>query len=78
LVESGRVKAGYAFDSEVFEALEVMCRTEGLIPALETAHAIAYMLNNKREFGKEELVVLNFSGRGDKDLDAIMRYFHES
>jgi tryptophan synthase beta chain len=78
LVESGRVKAGYAFDSEVFEAVEVMCRTEGLIPALETAHAIAYMLNNKREFGKEELVVLNFSGRGDKDLDAIMRFFHES
>jgi tryptophan synthase beta chain len=78
LVESGRVKAGYAFDNEVFEAVEVMCKTEGLIPALETAHAIAYMLNHKREFAKKELVVLNFSGRGDKDLDAIMRYFHES
>jgi tryptophan synthase beta chain len=78
LCETGRVKAYYAFDKEVFEAVKVMCRTEGLIPALETAHAIAYMLKYKREFDKEELVVLNYSGRGDKDLDATMRYFHES
>jgi tryptophan synthase beta chain len=77
LVESGRVKAGYAFDKEVFEAVKVMARAEGLIPALETAHAIAYMRNHKEEFGEKELVVLNFSGRGDKDLDAIMRYFHD-
>jgi tryptophan synthase beta chain len=77
LVESGRVKAGYAFDEEVFEAVKVMSKAEGLIPALETAHAIAYMLNHKEEFGEKEVVVLNFSGRGDKDLEAIMRYFHE-
>jgi len=78
LVESGRVEAHYAFDKEVFEAVKVMGRTEGLIPALETAHAIAYMLKHRGEFGEEELVVLNYSGRGDKDLEAIMRYFHES
>jgi tryptophan synthase beta chain len=78
LVNSGRVKAGWAFDNEVFEAVKVMSRTEGLIPALETAHAIAYMMNHKEEFQKDELVVLNFSGRGDKDLETIMRYFHES
>jgi len=78
LVESGRVKAYCAFDNEVFEAVKVMCRTEGLIPALETAHAIAYMVDHREEFDKEELVVLNYSGRGDKDLEAIMRYFHES
>jgi tryptophan synthase beta chain len=78
LVESGRVKAHYAFDKEVFEAVKVMGRTEGLIPALETAHAIAYMVKHREEFGEEELVVLNYSGRGDKDLEAIMRYFHES
>ena len=76
LCESGRAKAYYAFDTEVFEAVKVMCRTEGLIPALETAHAIAYMVKHKEEFDKGELVVLNYSGRGDKDLDAIMRYFH--
>jgi tryptophan synthase beta chain len=78
LVNSGRVKAGCAFDNEVFKAVKVMSRTEGLIPALETAHAIAYMVNHKGEFDKDELVVLNFSGRGDKDLETIMRYFHES
>jgi len=78
LVDSGRVKAGYAFDNQVFEAVKVMCRTEGLIPALETAHAIAYMINNKDEFAKDEVVVLNFSGRGDKDLETIVRYFDEA
>jgi tryptophan synthase beta chain len=78
LVNSGRVKAGHAFDNEVFEAVKVMSRAEGLIPALETAHAIAYMLNHKEEFAEEELVVLNYSGRGDKDLETIMRYFHEA
>jgi len=78
LAESGRMEAHYAFDKEVFEAVKVMCRTEGLIPALETAHAIAYMVNHREEFDEEELVVLNYSGRGDKDLEVIMRYFHES
>jgi tryptophan synthase beta chain len=78
LVESGRMEAHYAFDKEVFEAVKVMGGTEGLIPALETAHAIAYMVKHRKEFGEEELVVLNYSGRGDKDLEAIMRYFHES
>jgi tryptophan synthase beta chain len=78
LVYSSRVKAGHAFDNEVFEAVKVMCRTEGLIPALETAHAIAYMVNNKEEFAEDELVVLNYSGRGDKDLETIVRHFHES
>ncbi|MCJ7722017.1 tryptophan synthase subunit beta, partial [Candidatus Bathyarchaeota archaeon] len=78
LVNSGRVKAGCAFDKEVFEAVKVMCRAEGLIPALETAHAIAFMLNHREEFAEDEIVVLNYSGRGDKDLETIMRYFHES
>jgi tryptophan synthase beta chain len=78
LGNSGRMETDYAFDSQVFEAVKAMSRTEGLIPALETAHAIAYMLNHKETFDKDELVVLNFSGRGDKDLETIMRYFHES
>jgi tryptophan synthase beta chain len=76
LCESGRVKACYAFDEEVFEAVKVMCESEGLMPALETAHAIAYVLNHKEEFGKDEIVVLNYSGRGDKDLEIIMRHFY--
>ncbi len=78
LCETGRVKACYAFDKEVFEAVKVMCRTEGLIPALETAHVVAYVLNHKEEFGKDEVIVLNYSGRGDKDLEVITRYFYGS
>ena len=78
LCEAGRVKPCYAFDREVFEAVRVMGRTEGLIPALETAHAIAYVLNRKEEFDKGEIVVVNYSGRGDKDLESILRYFYES
>jgi tryptophan synthase beta chain len=78
LCETGRVKACYAFDKEVFEAVKVTCRTEGLIPALETAHVVAYVLNHKEEFGKDEVIVLNYSGRGDKDLEVITRYFYGS
>jgi len=76
LCETGRVKAGYAFDEEVFEAVKVICKTEGLIPALETAHVIAYVLNHKKEFAKDKVIILNYSGRGDKDLETIMGYFY--
>jgi tryptophan synthase beta chain len=78
LCEIGRVKPCYAFDREVFEAVRIMARTEGLIPALETAHAIAYVLNHKEEFGENEIVVISYSGRGDKDIDTILRYFYGS
>ena len=78
LCETGRVKACYALDEDVFKAVRIMCRTEGLIPALETAHVIAYVLNHKSEFDKDENIVINYSGRGDKDLEAIMRYNYES
>jgi tryptophan synthase beta chain len=76
LCETGRVKASYAFDAEVFGAVETMCGTEGLIPALETAHAVAFILNHRDEFGGDEAIVLNYSGRGDKDMEAIMRHVY--
>lgn len=78
LCEEGRVRACFAFDDEVFDAVEVMCKTEGLIPALETAHAVAYVINHRDEFGHDEAIVLNYSGRGDKDMEAIMRYVYGS
>ena len=78
LCEIGRVKACYAFDKEVFEAVETMCRTEGLIPALETAHAIAYVVNHGEEFSGDDAIIINYSGRGDKDMEAIMRYVYGS
>jgi tryptophan synthase beta chain len=78
LCEIGRVEACYAFDKQVFEAVTVMCRTEGLIPALETAHVIAFMLSHKEEFDEDEVIILNYSGRGDKDLETITRCFYET
>lgn len=78
LCEAGRVKPCFAFDHEVFEAVRVMCQTEGLIPALETAHAIAYVLNHPEEFNRDDIVVINYSGRGDKDIETILRYFYGS
>lgn len=78
LCEIGRVKPCYALDDEVFEAVRVMARTEGLIPALETAHAIAYTLNHRGEFSPDDIVVINYSGRGDKDIETILRYFYGS
>ncbi|MEM2816452.1 MAG: tryptophan synthase subunit beta [Candidatus Bathyarchaeia archaeon] len=78
LCEIGRVKPCYALDREVFEAVHIMCRTEGLIPALETAHAIAYVLNHPEEFNRDDVVVINFSGRGDKDIETILRFFYGS
>lgn len=77
LCKIGRVKAGYAFDEEVFKAVKIMAKREGLIPALETAHAIAYMLNHKEEFNEDEIIVLNYSGRGDKDIKTVLRYFED-
>ena len=78
LCEVGRVKPCYAFDREVFEAVRVIAGLEGLIPALETAHALAYALEHPEEFCGDEFIVINYSGRGDKDVDAIMRYFYGS
>ncbi len=78
LCEIGRIKACYSFDNEVFDAVKVMARTEGLIPALETAHAIAYVLNHREEFSPGDIVVINYSGRGDKDMETILRYFYEA
>ncbi|MBS7610416.1 tryptophan synthase subunit beta [Candidatus Bathyarchaeota archaeon] len=78
LCEIGRVKPCYAFDHEVFEAVRTMGRAEGLIPALETAHAIAYVLKNRGEFRPDDIVVINYSGGGDKDIETILRHFYGS
>ncbi len=78
LCTSGRVKSCYAFDERVFKAVPVIAKAEGLIPALETAHAVAYLLDNADEFKDDGFVVLNYSGRGDKDIDTILRVLNET
>ena len=76
LCETGRVKACYSFDDEVFDAVVTMAKTEGMIPALETAHAVAYVMTHRKEFEDDAAIVLNYSGRGDKDIDTIMRHVY--
>ncbi len=70
--ELGRIDYGYATDDDVLEAFQVLSRTEGIIPALESTHAIAYALKRAPEMGKDEILLINLSGRGDKDVAQAM------
>lgn len=68
LVHSGRVKASTANNAEVLEAFKLMGKMEGLLPALETCHGIVELFKHKGKYKKSDCVILNFSGRGDKDI----------
>jgi tryptophan synthase beta chain len=75
LAESGRARYEPVTDSEAMEAFKLLCRTEGIIPAIESAHALAGALREGRRLGPEGLVLVNLSGRGDKDVDTAARWF---
>ena len=62
-------------DAEAMNAFAVLCRTEGIIPAIESAHALAGALDVGRELGPGALVVVSLSGRGDKDVDTASKWF---
>jgi len=68
LWKSGRVEYVSATDAEALEAAKVLARTEGIIPALESAHAVAEVIKRAPEMPKDAIVIVNLSGRGDKDL----------
>ncbi len=72
LADTGRVKACYSTDSETLEAFHDLCRLEGIIPALESSHAIAYVKKAANSGELCDLVVINISGRGDKDLETVL------
>lgn len=57
------------------QALRLLSRTEGIIPAIESAHALAGALDLGKELGRDGLILVNLSGRGDKDMDTAARYF---
>ncbi|WP_244502511.1 tryptophan synthase subunit beta [Streptomyces oceani] len=75
LLESGRGEYRPITDDESMRALRLLARTEGIIPAIESAHALAGALDLGRELGPDGLIVVNLSGRGDKDMDTAARYF---
>ncbi|WP_411342917.1 tryptophan synthase subunit beta [Paenibacillus sp. WLX1005] len=64
-------------DQEALDALKLLCRTEGIIPALESAHAIAHTVKLAKEMTADQLLVVCLSGRGDKDVESIMKYERE-
>ncbi|MFR9757669.1 tryptophan synthase subunit beta [Streptomyces sp. TR06-5] len=75
LKESGRGEYRPVTDDEAMQALRLLSETEGIIPAIESAHALAGALDVGRELGPDGLVLVNLSGRGDKDMDTAARYF---
>jgi tryptophan synthase beta chain len=73
LRQSERAYYTYATDDEALEALQVLSQTEGIIPALESAHAVAEALKRAPAMPKNAIILINLSGRGDKDLDTVIK-----
>ena len=71
LHDSGRVEYSSVSDAEALEAFQLLSRLEGIIPALESAHAVAHAIKVAGELGREEVLIVNLSGRGDKDIDSV-------
>ena len=78
LKDEGRLTVRHATDAEALEALQYLARTEGIIPALESAHAIAAAREIARELGAGGLLLVNVSGRGDKDVEHVRRALAQS
>ncbi|MDZ4830937.1 MAG: tryptophan synthase subunit beta [Phycisphaerae bacterium] len=71
--DTGRVEYTSATDAQALEAFQLLARSEGIIPALETAHAVHAALDLARSLAKDKIVVINVSGRGDKDVQEVIR-----
>ena len=76
LHDSGRARYTSATDQEALEATKVLSRLEGIIPALESAHAIAEAIKLAPKMGKGKVLMVNVSGRGDKDIGILTREMH--
>lgn len=68
----GRVKYDSVTDKEAIEGFKILCRLEGIIPALESSHAIAHAIKIAKNYSKDDSIIVNLSGRGDKDLKTIL------
>ena len=72
LYSIGRVKYDVINDEEAIEAFKLLSKLEGIIPALESSHAVAYGLKIAKNYQKDDVILINLSGRGDKDLDIVL------
>ncbi|WP_017540492.1 pyridoxal-phosphate dependent enzyme, partial [Nocardiopsis halophila] len=75
LADTGRAEYRAVTDAEAMEAFRVLCRTEGIIPAIESAHALAGAQVLGRELGEQATILVSLSGRGDKDMGTAAAYF---
>ncbi|MEC8100244.1 MAG: tryptophan synthase subunit beta [Pseudomonadota bacterium] len=76
LKDIGRVKYVYANDKDAIKAFKICCKLEGIIPALEPAHALSFVLKFASKQNKKHILVMNMCGRGDKDLDSLVKHFN--
>jgi tryptophan synthase beta chain len=74
LRESGRAEYAYVTDAEALEAFQALARLEGILPALESAHAIAYATRIAKDLGPSSILLVNLSGRGDKDVNTVEKH----
>lgn len=74
LHDIGRAEYVAVTDDEAVDAFEYLSKIEGVIPAIESAHAVAYAMKLAPQMDKDQIMVINISGRGDKDVAAIARY----
>ncbi|MFQ5918162.1 MAG: tryptophan synthase subunit beta, partial [Candidatus Binatia bacterium] len=77
LYDLGRISLSSATDSEAIGAMKTLAEVEGIIPALESAHAVAEVLRLAPKRRKSEIIVVGLSGRGDKDIDTVAEHFGE-
>jgi tryptophan synthase beta chain len=75
LNEIGRTKIGLCNDEEAVDAFYKLSQLEGIIPALESAHAVAYAMKLAKTLGKDQTILVNLSGRGDKDIDFVIEHY---
>lgn len=75
LKESGRTKVGLCNDDEAVDAFYKLSQLEGIIPALESAHAVAYAMKLAKTLGSDKTILVNLSGRGDKDIDFVIEHY---
>ena len=77
LRELGRAEYDYASDAEALDAFQALARLEGILPALESAHAIAYVRRAAKAFGRDAVLLVSLSGRGDKDVQSVEQILEE-
>lgn len=72
--DSGRAEYTVITDAEAIEAFDLLCSTEGIIPALESSHAVAEAVKRAPKLSKNDIIIVNLSGRGDKDMQSVKEY----